>query len=101
LINLNNIKCKKVIIYNAPVSNEFKKKSVKNKIWEVEKIYNSVIANYIKTKRLKNLEFYDLMELEGFIMTDYYDPQHFCITGAKKFSKKIDLIFKLRSFFIL
>ena len=39
------------------------------------------------------------MELEGFNTIDYYDAQHFCKNGANKFSKKLDSIFKLTSFF--
>jgi hypothetical protein len=98
LINLNKLKCKKIIIYNAPVCDKFKEIAKKNRLWEAEKKYNNLIDSFIKTNGLENIEFYDLMELEGFNNIDYYDAQHFCKNGANKFSKKLDSIFKLTSF---
>jgi hypothetical protein len=95
LINLNKISCNKIIIYNAPVSSIFKRMAQKNGVWLKEEEYNSIILSFIKKSGLKNLDFYNLMDLDGFNDNDYYDAQHLCETGSNKFSKKIVTVFDL------
>ncbi len=99
LLNLNNISCKKIVIYNSPVCDQFKINAQRNDIWQMEEEYNRVVSDIIKKNGLSKIVFYNLINLGGFKRSDYYDPQHFCESGAAKFSAKIDSIFKLKDLF--
>jgi len=96
LINLNKLNCK-IIIFNAPVYSKFKKYAKNNGVWEMENNFNNFIKSTIKSQKLSNLYFHDLRNLNGFEYNDYYDPQHFCVNGANKFTEKIISIFKLKN----
>jgi hypothetical protein len=88
LSELNKLKCKGVLIYNAPAYNEFIRQSKYNGVEYMEDKYCNMISNYIETEDLSHISFRDLRNLSGFSKNDYYDPQHLCEQGAKKFTLK-------------
>jgi hypothetical protein len=88
LTDLNKLNCR-IIIYNAPVYLEFKEIAIKNGAWEMENNYAKTFSEIVRDRNLNNITFYDLRNLSGFTKNDFYDPQHFCKAGAKKFTKKI------------
>lgn len=97
LISLNKIKCRQIIIYNAPIYKEFKNLAVVNGFWEYENDFSKQIKKCLKIYNLKKIRFYDLTNLDGFDKSDFYDPHHLCEKGANKFTERIHLIFNLNS----
>jgi hypothetical protein len=98
LSELNNLKCRGVLIYNAPAYSEFNRQSKYNGVEDMENTYCNMISNYIKSEDLSHISFRDLRNLTGFSKNDYYDPLHFCEQGAKKFTLKfIDVLREVMS----
>lgn len=85
--NLSKLESCQIIIYNGPVSEQFKKQAEKSGVLELEKKYNQVMGRLCENNHIKFVSFLDDSELSN--NQFYYDPQHLCTTGAEEFSKKI------------
>jgi hypothetical protein len=94
LIELNNLNCNGIIIFNAPVYTEFIQQAKNNGAWQMENDYCKSISKFIQKEKLNKITFIDLRNLQGFSKKDYYDPQHFCEQGASKFTLKFIPIIK-------
>ena len=96
LLNLKNMSSNTFLLYNGIVCPGFKDATQKNGIWNLEKQYNAIISNFIKSEKITNVHFFNLIENTGFELTDFTDVQHTCIHGNAKFTRIIsDIVQKI------
>ena len=96
LIELNNLRNGKIIIYQPPVSPSFKNYIKKNNeiAHYIELDYSNKIKNIINKYNLNNLVFFDFYNNPISDLNDihFYDIQHLNISGAKIFTKFISKV---------
>lgn len=88
-INMKNMPSNTFVLYNGIVCPGFKTATQKNGIWNLETQYNAKIIEIIKTEKIDNVHFFNLIENSDFETSDFTDIQHTCIHGNIKFTKLI------------
>lgn len=88
-INMKNMPSNTFVLYNGIVCPGFKTATQKNGIWNLETQYNAKIIEIIKTEKIDNVQFFNLIENSDFETSDFTDIQHTCIHGNIKFTKLI------------
>ena len=87
LDNLSNLKNCKILIYNGPVSNKFRKGSQLNKVYELEKQYDYVM--YKLVEKYSDIKYISFLNDDLIQDNMFYDPQHLCGEGALLFTKRL------------
>lgn len=89
LTELNSLDCKRIIVYNGPVSPSFKRAALENGIWAEEMSYEKGFADHLQKMNLKRIEFHRLIDMDSLTENEFYDPQHLCKRGAEIFSRHL------------
>lgn len=94
LENLSSLSDCQIIIYNGPVSQAFMDLAKANGVEDMERSFDSFMIGASKKYGLRCYSFLDDVTLRDANL--YYDPQHLCGEGVKRFSGEIgDILMSL------
>ena len=87
IYNLSLLKDCKIIIYNGPVTNDFRSKAKKAGVYQLEAHYDQVMKSI--TKKYPNIAYISFLDNRTLGDQYFYDGQHLCESGAAIFTKMI------------